>query len=283
MTCITPRGHRRHALQLAALLALPLAQAQAQVPAVPEHALAEASLRAGWSGHELNLQIEAVEGPAAATQPRQGVIVRRYLSAQQWSATGVGGPNHQTSSGSYRLRPAGPQTVIEQSTDASGQLSQLRYQFETTHSGRWLWDLPNGQARLSGRFTRVASNAPADQQLAPVTIAGLHVPLIIKSASSTQLPAGSYPSAGLVLQSYAVDGTLVFQGFGPGNLNSKGTYRYRKVSANTAVEETVQTSDFFTLPYTMVYTFRTPNSGSWYQDFGNGLIRFNGTFDTFPR
>ena len=33
----------------------------------------------------------------------------------------------------------------------------------------------------------------------------------------------------------------------------------------------------------MVHTFKTANSGVWYQNFGNGLIRFSGTFDTFAR
>ena len=87
---------------------------------------------------------------------------------------------------------------------------------------------------------------------------------------------------GLALQLYNQDGTFTIKGFGPKTLNSTGTYRYKKVSANTAEEEAIQITDLFTLPYTMVYTFETPTSGTWFQSLGNGFIKFHGTFDTFP-
>lgn len=237
--------------------------------------------RSEWAGHDLNLQIEKVSG-TAKDLPTQGVIVRRYQAAGLWTSEGFGGTGHRAASGRYRLHRAGPQTLIDQSTDAGGRAT-LTYVFESAHRGTWTQRREQDGATLSGHFSLVRSQAPADEQTAPASNAGLHVALIIKSAIAPGLPAGSYPAAGLVLQSYSSDGTLKFQGFGPGTLNSRGTYSYRKVSANTAVEETVQTSDFFTLPYTMVYTFKTPNSGTWYQDFANGLIRFSGSFDTFPR
>ena len=118
--------------------------------------------------------------------------------------------------------------------------------------------------------------------MAPVTNAGLHVPLIIKSAVRPTCPQAASrrrPGAAKLCRRRHPE----LQGFGPGTLNSRGTYTYKRLSANTAVEETLQTSDFFSLPYTMVYTFKTANSGVWYQNFGNGLIRFSGTFDTFAR
>lgn len=236
-------------------------------------------------GLDLNLQIEKAQGPAASSYPSQGAIVRRLLPHGQWTSLGAGGPNHREAHGVSQWRRSADHGWVETSTDASGApaVSTFTYHFDSPHRGRWSWDINRGQALLSGSFTTAPSQPAADQQLAPATNAGLHVPLIIKSAVSTSLPPGSFPSAGLVLQTYAADGTLTFQGFGPGNLNSKGTYTYRRVSANTAVEETLQTSDFFTLPYTMVYTFKTANSGVWYQNFANGLIRFSGSFDTFPR
>ncbi|MFO1227005.1 hypothetical protein [Roseateles sp.] len=238
-----------------------------------------------FSGLDFNLQIEKTQGPAATSHPNQGAIVRHILRHGQWRSAGAGGPNHREASGSSQWRRNATGAWVETSTDATGNpaSSVLTYSFEGPSSGRWSWNINHGQALLSGSFTTAAGKPNAEQLLAPVTNAGLHVPLIIKSAVSTDLPAGSFPAAGLVLQSYAADGTLSLQGFGPGTLNSRGTYTYKRLSANTAVEETLQTSDFFSLPYTMVYTFKTANSGVWYQNFGNGLIRFSGTFDTFAR
>lgn len=257
-------------------------------PALANEALAAQDLKAqlptsrlGLVGLDLNLQIEKVLPAGAAGVPKQGVIVKRYLPRGQWTAQGAGGPNHSVASGSYRLSHQGANVLEDRSVDANGQQhSTLRYSFESEKSGTWVQTLASGQ-QLSGHFTGTPSQPSSDQMLAPASNAGLHVALIIKSAIAPQLPPGVYPSAGLVLQTYAQDGTLTLQGFGPGNINSKGTFSYKRLSANTAVEETIQTSDAFTLPYTMVYTFKTPNSGSWYQDFYNGLIRFSGTFDTF--
>lgn len=248
-------------------------------------------------GQDFNLQIEKTQGPAASSYPSQGAIVRRMLAHGQWSSQGAGGPNHREASGTSQWRRSGTGGWVETSTDTSTNTSTitstiasgrpahsvLTYTFEGPSHGRWSWNINHGQATLSGSFTTAPGKPSAEQWLAPATNAGLHVPLIIKSAISTDLPAGSFPAAGLVLQSYAADGTLSLQGFGPGTINSKGTYTYKRLSANTAVEEALQTSDFFTLPYTMVYTFKTANSGVWYQNFANGLIRFSGTFDTFAR
>lgn len=236
-------------------------------------------------GLDLNLQIEKVEGPAASGYPNQGAIVRRILPHGQWTSHGAGGPQHRDGRGSSQWHHEGGHTWVETASDASGQpaLSRLSYRFDNPHRGQWSWRINDGQAVLSGSFTTTPSTPTAEQTLAPATNAGLHVPLIIKASSSPALPPDAYPRAGLVLQTYAADGTLTFRGFGPGTLDSTGTYTFKRLSANTAVEEAVQTSSLFTLPYTMVYTFLTPRSGVWYQNFANGLIRFSGTFDTFPR
>ena len=91
-----------------------------------------------------------------------------------------------------------------------------------------------------------------------------------------------YPKKGIAIQTYAQDGTFLIKGYGPLTLDSHGTYNYKKISANTAVEESMQVSNLFTLPYTMVYTFETPTSGTWFQNLGNGFITFTGTFETAP-
>lgn len=279
-----PTRQRRRALGTVLSLHLLLGSL---LPAAPAHAEPERHAQENLAtsqliGLDVNLQIE--KATPAASLPNQGAIVKRYLAFGRWTSQGAGGTGHRPASGSYQLRHAGPSTLEERTVDDSGYgQSTTRYSFEHPRGGTWVQSFNNGQQQLSGHFSTAPSQPSPAQKLAPASNAGLHVALIIKSAVAPMLPPGVYPSAGLVLQSYASDGTLSFQGFGPGTLNSKGTYIYKRLSANTAVEETIQTSDFFMEPYTMVYTFKTPNSGTWYQNFSNGLIRFSGTFDTFPR
>ncbi|MBT9494236.1 MAG: hypothetical protein IV107_18240 [Paucibacter sp.] len=272
------------ALVSLSLLALGGPSAAAAAQATELSAAAEPLTKLGLVGLDLNLQIEKVQPAGAAGLPNQGVIVKRYLPRGHWTSQGAGGSGHRVASGSYQLSRRGSNVLEDRSFEVSGQIhSTTSYTFETAQTGTWVQTLGNGQQVLSGHFSSAPSQPSAAQMLAPATNTGLHVALIIKSAIAPQLPPGVYPSAGLVLQTYAQDGTLTFQGFGPGNINSNGTYSYKRLSANTAVEETIQTSDSFSLPYTMVYTFKTPNSGSWYQNFYNGMIQFSGTFDTFPR
>lgn len=267
---------------LGALLSLAMLLPVAPTLADGEHHALEDLAPSHLSGLDVNLQIEKVS--PAGTLPNQGAIAKRYQARGLWTSQGAGGTGHRASSGNYVLVHVGNSMIEERSVDDSGHgQSTIRYTFESHHGGTWVQNVNRGQQTLSGHFSLAPSQPSPAQQLAPATNAGLHVALIIKKALAPDLPPGVFPSAGLVLQTYANDGTLRFQGFGPGNINSTGTFAYKRLSANTAVEETIQTSDSFSLPYTMVYTFKTPNSGTWYQNFYNGLIQFSGTFDTFPR
>lgn len=114
---------------------------------------------------------------------------------------------------------------------------------------------------------------------APDAINGLDITLSILSATS-QAPDG-YPTMGAVVQRYNADGSYSYQGAG-GNfqLTGTGSYEYEKTGVNTAVENAMQSSDFFTLPYSMEYTFSTPTSGTFVQHFAGGYIVFEGTFNT---
>jgi hypothetical protein len=112
---------------------------------------------------------------------------------------------------------------------------------------------------------------------APDSTVGLDVVLTIEKTTSS-LPGG-FPTMGAVGQSYGADGTYVYQGAGgPNQLKGTGTYTYAKSSHSTAVEDAMQSSDFFTLPYRMEYTFQRPDSGRWIQNFAGGLIVFEGSF-----
>lgn len=235
------------------------------------------------AGLNINLQIENTVTQLASGYPTQGVVVMHYKSDGSWTAQGFGGENQQAYVGTYKYQRTGFNTAVEKSFDQTLQAPYTTsFTFLTTTSGKWVQDFNNGQITFSGSFTTVPSNLPAEKHKAPESIAGQIVGLFIKSATSAVLPPDVYPKHGLAAQIYAGDGTMVIKGFGLNTLNSTGTYRYQKVSANTAVEETIQVSDLFTLPYTMVYTFDTPTSGTWYQNLGNGFIKFTGTFETTP-
>jgi len=254
----------------------------AHVDLTDQTAKAPASL----AGQDLVLQIERTTSSFTGGYPYKGAVVKHYSRGGTFTAqgTGTGIPDsQQVFTGSFKYQRTGPATAIEQSIDTSVNNSPLkvRYTFTTRTSGTWEEDFDGGKLKLSGRFTMHPSDLPQQQHLAPTSLADTTVALIIKSAKS-DLPTDVYPTGGLVVQSYAIDGSVLLKGFGPRTLDSTGTYKYTKVAPNTAVEEVTQVSPLFTLPYTMVYSFETPSSGTWFQNLGDGLILFWGTFDLFP-
>ena len=234
------------------------------------------------SGKKVALTIIKATSDLPEGYPTQGAVIQEY-SRRTFSAAGTGGMFHLQSNGTYTYRKTGKNTGVEKAvmTSFNNMPYTTTYTFETEHSGVWVQDFNQGTIIFEGTFTIEPINIEPMQQLAPESIEGLNIALNIKSAIS-ELPVGSYPNAGIALQTYLADGSFTIKGIGPGTLDSYGTYTYTKVSGNTAVEEAIQTSEFFSLPYTMVYTFETKTSGHWTQNFGNGLIRFSGTFDTFP-
>jgi hypothetical protein len=235
-------------------------------------------------GMQMNMHIENTFTTYTTGVPTEGVTVKHYKKDGAWTAEGTGGLNQQNYFGSYRYQRTGTNTATEKGIDTSlyNTPYTTKYTFEAPDRGKWEEDWGNGQIIFSGSFTLIPGNLPNEHHTAPSTITGMNIALIIKNASSAQLPDDVYPKRGLALQTYAQDGTLAIKGFGPKTLNSTGTYTYKKVSANTAVEEVIQVSNLFTLPYTMIYTFDTPTSGTWFQNLGNGFIKFHGTFETFP-
>lgn len=250
--------------------------------------LAEAP--ANLLGVDVVLRIENAVTNYPSGFPFKGAVVKRFKRDGTFTALatstlqGQAPDSPQTFYGTYKYKRTGVNTAVEKSIDVSvGNMPYTTtYTFETATSGKWEEDFGNGQIIFSGRFTLEPSNLPASQQLAPATNAGLNVVLFIKDATSVELPPNVYPKKGIALQTYAQDGSFLIKGYGPLTLDSHGTYSYKKISANTAVEEAIQVSPFFTQPYTMVYTFDTPTSGTWFQSLGNGWIKFTGTFGTAP-
>lgn len=235
-------------------------------------------------GYTINYQILDTK-TQLTDAPYKGVVVSEYQN-KHFKAQGTGtlnnntDPNKEFSEGSYKYKIIGCNTAVESAITSLPQYSQRTTHliFTSKDAGAWEQNIDNGRIIHSGKFSLVKT---ATTDTAPSVTAGLHFALIIKSTIS-DLPPEVYPRAGLVLQTYMEDGSMTFSGTGPGTINSTGTYSYKKVSPNTGVEEAIQTSTFFSLPYTMVYTFETENSGKWEQNFANGLIKFSGTFDSFP-
>lgn len=241
------------------------------------------------AGYDMVLIIEHATSIYPSGYPSKGAVVKRYARDGKFTAQGTGilqpdtPAEQQYFTGTYKYQRTGFNTAIEQSIDtALGNAPfTVKYIFTSPTSGSWEEDFDQGKLKLSGSFTLVPTNLPPAQHVAPASIADTTVALIIQSAES-DLPDDVYPSKGLVVQSYAIDGSVILNGFGPKSLDSTGTYKYTKIAPNTAVEEVTQVSPFFTLPYTMVYSFDTPTSGTWFQNFGDGQIIFRGVFNLFP-
>lgn len=227
-------------------------------------------------GYTVNQIVDEPNSKPQAGFATQGAIALRYDDMQKMVGLGVGDANHQPIEGQYSYYRLDGTTAVEQAVDFEKGAYITYYHFQSEQAGTFEQTYSSG-AVLKGQFTTVANHQA--EPLAPQSLSGLNVALTIESAVSS-LPGG-YPTSGLVVQTYAQNGQYSAKGIGQGNIDSIGSYQYQRISANTAVETAVQTSDFFTLPYTMVYTFTSANSGLWYQNFANGTIIFEGRFTTF--
>lgn len=239
------------------------------------------------AGSDIVLQIENAVTNYTSGFPYKGAVVVNYKKDGTFSAQGYGtmkgnvDANQQTYAGTYHYSRTGFNTATEKAIDTSLQKPYTtKYIFETETSGKWEQNFDNGQILYTGSFTIVPHNPQTNNQFAPTNISGLTVALLITDATSTQLPPDVYGKRGFAMQSYLPNGTMTIKGFGKKMLDSTGTYTYTKISANIAVEEVMQTSNLFVWPYTMVYTFDTPTSGTWFQNLGDGILKFHGTFET---
>ncbi|HEX7027211.1 MAG TPA: hypothetical protein VF268_08205 [Gammaproteobacteria bacterium] len=227
------------------------------------------------------LKIESFNSEQQGASPIKGAIVQTYAPGGTFTAETFGNDVEQAGAGTYSYRRKSKKSSSETLFDAvTGEITRTIYHFETPAAGTWDRTADSGLTRLSGRFDLSPIDQSGVEIIAPENHHGITVALSILNTVS-DLPPEAYPKQGVVLQSYKQDGTYTGLGFGPGTINHHGTYSYRRIAPNVAVEKTIQVTDFFTLPFTMVYTYETPRSGTWYQDFGNGLILFSGSFTTF--
>lgn len=243
-----------------------------------QHTLAPHSL----TGKDMVLSVQSLEAAQPELYASQGVIIQQYTDSHRFSQYGVGDDKHQDGQGHYRFHRTGIATAIVKTFDeVTGNNFVTRYRFESENFGRFQRESRDGLVKISGQFSLADSQLNASEHLAEASHDGLTVAVNITDGESTVVPKGYYPDRALVLQSYNADGTYSASGFGPAAIPHSGTYTYTKVSANVAVEQTIQVTDNFTLPFTMVYFYHTPTSGTWYQDFGHGTIKFSGVFSTY--
>jgi len=214
--------------------------------------------------------------------PRKGVFVTTYLAKRNFTREGYGDGFHEAVEGEFRYRRLTKNSAIERGlVPSTGERYTTKYFFSSPGKGRWRQVIGEHETVYEGRFALSSRGTNEEGQVAPASTVGLNVGLTIQHTES-DLPDGVYPTAGIVVQTYQADGNYTAVGIGPGNVNSWGTYSYTRVSDDVAVEEAVQSTDFFTLPYTMTYIFDTQTTGTWFQNFGEGTILFSGSFSTFP-
>ena len=240
------------------------------------------------AGSDVIIQIENTVTTLPKGYPYKGAVVTHYKKDGTFSADGTvvvrgdAASSEQHYFGTYKYQRTGANTATEKAFDESLKTPYVtKYTFETSTSGKWEQDFGKGQILFSGSFTIIPSDLPTEKHLTPQSISGLNVALAWHNAVSTQLSPDMYPTRGLAVQTYSADGTMVIKGYGAKTLDSHGFYNYKKISANVAVENVTQINNIFTLPYTMVYVFDTPNAGRWFQNLGDNLIKFTGTFETF--
>lgn len=228
------------------------------------------------------LSIQAVEGNNIDLYPTQGIIVQEYNSPSAFSVRGIGGANHSTGNGNYKYYKKGINIAVEKTADHVNNSSFItRYNFSTPTFGTFIRQNSDKTVTISGQFSLSANTPSASEDIAEKNHHNLTVAVNVIQGDSLTVPKGYYPDRALVLQRYKEDGTYSAIGFGPATIPHGGTYQYEKVSANVAIEQTIQVGETFKTPFTMVYFYNTPTSGTWYQDFGNGMIKFSGIFSTY--
>jgi len=228
------------------------------------------------------LSIQAVEGNNIDLYPTQGIIVQEYNSPSAFSVRGIGGANHSIGDGNYKYYKKGINMAVETTVDhVNDSRFTTHYNFSTPTFGTFIRQNSDETVTTSGQFSLSAKTPSVTEDIAEENHHNLTVAVNVIQGDSLVVSKGYYPDRALVLQRYKEDGTYSAIGFGPATTPHGGTYQYEKVSANVAIEQTIQVGETFKTPFTMVYFYNTPTSGTWYQDFGNGMIKFSGIFSTY--
>ncbi|TRY33056.1 hypothetical protein [Aliiglaciecola sp. M165] len=238
-----------------------------------------ASAKDVFHGKTLVLVVEAV-AENSTLHPSQGAIVQKY-DRKKVLIQSFGDDIELTANSRYRITRNRARVLKERFEDNNGNELITKYVFTSKYKGDWTRFTDDNEYLSSGHFYSIPANAT---DFAPESHDEKTVVLSLLLAKSDVLEEGTYPNQGtVVLQSYQNDLTYTGQGFGPGTVSHEGTFSLKKIAPNTFIEETIQTiPDFnYTAPYVMVYHYDNSFSGTWYQMFVDGLIRFGGNFTTY--
>ncbi|MBU2893849.1 hypothetical protein KO495_10995 [Colwellia sp. D2M02] len=224
---------------------------------------------------QFNLHIDASQSTFAPGFASKGLKIHAFAEQGKLNISGSGGNDHVNSDGLYSYHRLSNTHAIEQSVSFEKGAYTVDYYFDDEDSGVFRQVYSGGQTVIQGDFS--VENKQTEL-LAPESLAGYTVALRIKHTESV-LPGG-YPKDAVVIQRYDVD-TMTGRGFGKDTVNFTGNYQFNRTSKTTAVEQNLQITENFSLPYIMTYQFETKNSGTWSQNFADGLIIFSGSFDLF--
>ena len=182
----------------------------------------------------------------------QGLLVRQQ-AADTFNERLYGTVSEQTIGTNTWLKSA--YNTLTDTATVDGVEWQTQYIFTSPDSGTWHRAV--GSATQEGNFSVTQSGA---------AVIALEV---IEGYTFTYTPAGGQAFS----LTYMTGG--VFNNDMPG---INGTYDYQRVTANTAIEQGVVTSDG-DKPYTTIYTFETDTTGRWYQNYNNGENSVEGRFE----
>lgn len=232
------------------------------------------------AGKKIVLQVESLQSDRAEMFLSKGAFVQTYTNHRLYHFTTYGQEISQTGEVNYKYSRMGLNEAVERSKDQQGVRMKTMYTFFSDHSGRWKRIYGDDLAVLEGNFIieDEQENLISDSQENRTNV------LNILHSNSAVVPKGGYPGEGaVVLQKYLANSQYEGVAFGPGTVAPKGIYETQKLSNNVVIELAVQTIEElnFVAPYVMVYFYDTPYSGTWYQNFADGLITFSGTFTSF--
>lgn len=227
------------------------------------------------SNHTMILTIDAGISDLKRRAPDRGIAIHRYATDLAVTVLGKGGNNHPAGEGSYQY--------LKTAADAGQEIGELvntgqykiDYQFLTSHSGTFEQSFTDNQNIIRGTFKLEDAQ---EEVIAPNSLNGQVLALSLTSTTSNL--DGGYPQHAIFLQQYQED-TLTGIGYGQYSVDFEGKYQFERTSATTAVELTEQTMNRTVYDYTMAFTFDTPTTGTWLQNFGDGMIIFRGNFTLY--
>lgn len=147
------------------------------------------------------------------------------------------------------------------------------YTFVTATEGTWMQDYGKGSVLLEGTFSLDTKEYPG---YAPAGFTGRKAALTFLK-TVTSLPAGTYINSGTAFHLYQSATRFTTDVASLGIPNAEGTYTYERPALNMARDAGFNVT--FNAPYQIDYEFKTLTSGNFKENWNNGQILWEGTFE----